>query len=235
MSQQLTWTNQWRWNQSGLVWNGVAPTTDKAMNYHVSLAFAQLPDPSVIDFAVGVHDGLLANVATFATPPVTVVALKTAYDSFSSLLAVANKGSVAQTAAKDASHDVLVGLLRQLGAYVEGVAQGDGAKIRLAGFQAIKHERGTQSVLDKPAIKAVENSATTQLKVRVIPVKNAHAYMVETSAGTGPWQSAGGGTQARGIILQGLTPGTLYKIRVRAIGGSSGFSDWSDTVEHMCT
>jgi hypothetical protein len=40
-------------------------------------------------------------------------------------------------------------------------------------------------------------------------------------------------TQARRIVLTGLTPGVTYAVRVRAIGGSTGFSDWSDPISHM--
>ena len=36
------------------------------------------------------------------------------------------------------------------------------------------------------------------------------------------------------MIITNLTPGTIYTFRVRAIGGSTGSSDWSDPVAHMC-
>jgi ribosomal protein S28E/S33 len=34
-------------------------------------------------------------------------------------------------------------------------------------------------------------------------------------------------TQARTITLTGLTTGTVVQVRVRALGGSTGQSDWS--------
>ena len=40
-------------------------------------------------------------------------------------------------------------------------------------------------------------------------------------------------TNSRSMPLNGLTPGTQYQVQVRAIGGSTGYSDWSDTVSHM--
>jgi hypothetical protein len=40
-------------------------------------------------------------------------------------------------------------------------------------------------------------------------------------------------TQARRMVLTNLTPGTTYAVEVRAIGGSTGYSDWSDPVSHM--
>jgi hypothetical protein len=40
-------------------------------------------------------------------------------------------------------------------------------------------------------------------------------------------------TQARRIILGNLTPGTTYNVQARAIGGSEGYSEWSDPMSHM--
>jgi hypothetical protein len=34
-------------------------------------------------------------------------------------------------------------------------------------------------------------------------------------------------TQARSIVLAGLTSGTLYNVRARALGGSDDYSPWS--------
>ena len=35
------------------------------------------------------------------------------------------------------------------------------------------------------------------------------------------------------MLLNNLTPGTMYLIQVRANGGGSTSSDWSDPVQHM--
>ena len=42
-------------------------------------------------------------------------------------------------------------------------------------------------------------------------------------------------TQARKIILTGLTSGTIYNVQARAIGGSTGYSDWSNPSSHIVT
>jgi len=203
---------------------------------HVSLGFAQLPDANLADFATGVHDGLLANAATFTTPPVTPAALATATGAFSSALAAANKGSVAQTAAKDVAHDTLVNLLRQLAIYVEGKANGDANTIRLAGFEAVTASgRNPQSPLDKPSIVSIINEVSTQLLLRASSIQNAHAYEVQMQTAGGTWTATGTFTQARRIVIASLTPGTVYTFRIRAIGGSTGHSDWSDPVSHMAT
>jgi hypothetical protein len=48
----------------------------------------------------------------------------------------------------------------------------------------------------------------------------------------GPWQSGGHSTTSRSIRINGLTPGGLYEIQIRALGGSTGTSDWSDAKQH---
>jgi chitodextrinase len=49
------------------------------------------------------------------------------------------------------------------------------------------------------------------------------------------WVPGGVFTQARKIVVENLTPGTTYTFQVRAVGGSTGYSGWSDPVSHMST
>jgi hypothetical protein len=51
--------------------------------------------------------------------------------------------------------------------------------------------------------------------------------------GANGWELAGIFTQARSITVDGRIPGTVYDVQARAIGGSTGYSDWSDPVSHM--
>jgi hypothetical protein len=89
--------------------------------------------------------------------------------------------------------------------------------------------------LPAPTIQALENEMSTQLVVRLSPIANAYCYEVQTSTGTAAWQPAGVFTAARKIILTSLTPGTVYNVQARAIGGSTGYSDWSDPSSHIAT
>jgi hypothetical protein len=66
-------------------------------------------------------------------------------------------------------------------------------------------------------------------------ITNAYAYEVQVRNGTVDWKSAGLFTQARRIVLPGLTSGSTYTMQARAIGGSTGSSGWSDSVTHVVT
>jgi len=77
-----------------------------------------------------------------------------------------------------------------------------------------------------------------QLLPRIKPIANANGYEVRFATvaadGTlGPWQSGGVFPNTRDLAVDGLTPGTNYTIQIRALGGSTHYSDWSDAIQHM--
>ena len=49
----------------------------------------------------------------------------------------------------------------------------------------------------------------------------------------GDWEPGVFSSDSRRIVFEGLTPGTIYTVQVRALGGSTGQSDWSDPSSHM--
>jgi hypothetical protein len=49
----------------------------------------------------------------------------------------------------------------------------------------------------------------------------------------GDWMPSVFSGSSKQIIFNGLTPGKTYTIQVRALGGSTGQSDWSDPSSHM--
>jgi hypothetical protein len=78
-----------------------------------------------------------------------------------------------------------------------------------------------------PAIIGIDNDTSTQLNVHLTPVTNALGYEVQTCIGTAPWVTVMFSSQARTITLTGLTTATIVQVRARALGGSTGQSDWS--------
>jgi chitodextrinase len=89
--------------------------------------------------------------------------------------------------------------------------------------------------LPAPAILGIVNGASTKLTLNVQAVANAKAYEVRLCTTPNTWLPAGTYTQARRIVVEGLTPGTIYTFQVRAVGGSTGYSGWSDPLTHMAT
>ena len=92
------------------------------------------------------------------------------------------------------------------------------------------------SPLDDTAIVSLLNNGTTQALLQLAPVVNAKTYQVQSSTDGGKtWAEACLSTQARRIVLMGLVPGTTYLVRARAIGGSTGASNWCSSGAIMST
>ncbi len=207
-----------------------------APQLRVSLAFATGTDFTVEKLAGVLLVSLYGN-ANFPSPPFANTVLDTARTEFLDAIDAQENGGKAATAEKDSKREALVALLRQLAAYVQTACDNDMAKLLSSGFNAVNMNRA-QTPLDTPLIKEIMNGISGQLIVKVKPVKNAKSYEVRVAivapgGATGPWQDAGDFTDSRQMIVEGLTPGTTYTVQVRALGGSTGHSGWSDPVIHM--
>ncbi|MGH7953394.1 MAG: fibronectin type III domain-containing protein [Limisphaerales bacterium] len=198
--------------------------------YHVSLSFAQLPDSDLDEFTGAVVAGLTGNAA-FPTPAVSLADLSAAQTAFEDAMTAMSQGGTQATADKNNKRDALVALLRQEAQYVQLNGKNDLPTLLSSGFQ-VNSTNTAQSPLDTPIIAQITNEMSGSLSVRVKGVANARAYEAQTKNGAG-WTPAGTFTQARNMVLPGLTPGQVYSVQVRAVGGSTGYSDWSDPVSHM--
>ena len=205
---------------------------------HVLLDFVKIPDVALDEFTTNVVNGLTGNTA-YPTPPVALTLVQTQQTAFTAAVAAMAQGGTLATAAKNNARETLVNSLRLLAGYVQTSCNNDLPTLLSSGFQAAQSTQPSHP-LDKPSISSVENGETGQLFLNVKPVTNARAYEVRvavsgTGGALGPWQSAGMFNSTRNLALTGLTPGTLYSIEIRAIGGSTGYSYWSDAVSHMST
>jgi hypothetical protein len=170
----------------------------------------------------------------YATPIPPIPAVSTGLASFTTALAAAAGGGKVLTAAKNEQRENLLAILRQLAAYVQGACGNDLAWLLSSGFSATSNNR-SQTPLAQPAILGITNGTSMALTLNVEPVANAKAYGVRHSTTAGTWLDGGTYTQARRIVVPGLTPGLVYTFQVRAIGGATGYSDWSDPISHMAT
>ena len=209
------------------------------MQLRVQLGFTNAPDHSVEERAGAVSDNLYTSPLWTPppTPPVTQAALNGARADFSAAIAAQAQGGTAATADKNNKRDTLIGLLRKLAGFVNENHGNDMAKLLASGFEAVSTNRGS-SPLDPPTITDILNGNSGQLLLRVGAIDNAKCYevrfaLIGAGGAPGPWQNGGLFTNSRSIPVNGLTPGANYTFQVRAVGGSTGYSDWSDAVSHM--
>ena len=167
----------------------------------------------------------------FPNPLVPLAELSALQMDFEQKITASLIGGKVATALKNEARTALLGGLRREGIYVQGVSPNRSTLLSSGYSEASQNRAQTQLVT--PFILKILNEATCQLTLRVTPVANARNYQVEVQAGDGAWQQAGIFSQARRMVLTNLTPGTMYNIRIRALGGSNGTSDWSMVASRM--
>jgi hypothetical protein len=202
-------------------------------NFRVSRVFKTYSDSDLEVFGNNVASNLDAK--KFPNLPVSPSDIGELTGEFSTALAATISGGPKETAVKDKARKALLEALNQDANIVEVVAKHDLELLLTSGYQPASTNRASVP-LDPPAVAGLENLASTQVLLRLVAVTNAKSYQVQLSADSGKtWQEACISPQARRIVLTNLTPGTTYVVRARAIGGSTGASDWVTSGPIMAT
>ena len=209
------------------------------MSYRILVAdrFSRQSAEQLVTMAGAVITGLTNNPA-FPTPTVDLKAVQGAAEDLKAALSAQAHGGMAATAEKNNKREILITLLRKLKHYVEDNCNNDLAVLLSSGFQAAATSR-TRSPLANPAILGIDFGNSTELVLKVTPIALAKCYEVRSAAVgaggvPGGWQTAGLFTNSKSMTIAGLLPGTTYVFQVRAVGGSTGYSDWSHPVSRMC-
>ena len=206
-------------------------------NPRVLTSFTKATDGSLKITAMTIHQGLTGN-PSFPNPTVPLPALAAAITTYSDALVAQEQGGTMATAAKNNQRVALIALLRKLANYVQDNCDGELATLLSSGFAAASTSRA-QTPVAAPFILNVVNSHSGQLLIKLRePIAHAKCYelryaVIGTDGTPGPWLNGGLNSNSRGLALNGLTPGMSYIMQVRAIGGSTGYSDWSPTTSHM--
>jgi hypothetical protein len=187
--------------------------------------------------AGGIITGLTGNPA-FPSPRVELKTVQGAVDELNAALAAQAHGGTAATAEKRNKQEALITLLRKLKHYVEDNCGNDAAILLSSGFQAAVATR-IRAPLGNPSILKVDRGNSSELVLKATPIARAKCYEVRSAAvgadnAPGSWQSDGLFTNSRSMTVAGLVPGTTYSFQVRAVGGSTRYSDWSNPVSRMC-
>jgi hypothetical protein len=202
-------------------------------NLRVLRDYNKYPGPQLVTFGYNVAGKL--DIVLFPNLPVLPKDLETLVDTLSAKLADTIMGGPTETAAKKKAQEAVCEALNLDANIVEVVAKHDLETLLKSGYLPVSTNRSS-SPLDAPGITGLENYGSTKVLLRLTPVANACSYHVQVSADGGKtWLEAGISRQARRIVLNNLTPGTNYLVRARAIGGSTGASDWSGTSSIMST
>lgn len=200
--------------------------------HRVSTQFVQSSDSELVDFTGGVVTGMSAPA--FADAPVTNPVMTGLKTDFAQKLALARNGGRTETATKNVARAALIAALRQNANFVQMIASTDLPLLLSSGYLAASTNR-TTGPLTKPVITNVDNFQSTVLMAAVAADDRSRAQEARYRVGSGPYQAAGVHTKPSRVPFEELVPGTTYELQVRSVGGSTGYSDWSDPVSRMAT
>jgi hypothetical protein len=181
----------------------------------------------------------LTNNPALPAPTVDLNTVQTAADELAAAMTAQAHGGRAATAEKNNKKEALIAMLRTLKHYVEDHCGNDSAVLLSSGFQAASSLRNS-SPLANPIILTIDFGTSRELTLKITSIARAKCYevrfaKVDTNNNIGSWQPAGLFTSTKSIVIKDLIPGTTYVSQVRAVGGSTGYSDWSNPVSRMCT
>ncbi len=198
--------------------------------------FSRVLDLDVLARGQAILNGLSGNTA-YEHPPVDLAGLKAALDGYSAAIAEALDGSKRAIADKNKRRQEVITMLRLLGRYVEVTCKNDMAIFASSGFEARSTNRTPPQPLAQPTVDYIDQGSSGQLLVAIKAVKKARSYELQCAAvnggAPGQWTTITVATSRPAIPVNGLTPGTVYAFRVRALG-KLGHTDWSDSTTRMC-
>lgn len=197
----------------------------------VSMAFVQSSDDELVILSGGVVVGMSASA--FAEAPVKTPALTALQTDFAQKVMIArSNGGRTEIASRNVARAALIAALRQNAAFVQMLAGSDLPLLLESGFKPTSTNR-TSGPLTKPVITNVDNFQSTKLLLSASVDDRTRSVEVRFRVNDGPFQSGGVQTKASRLLLEALVPGSNVESQVRSIGGTTGYSDWSDSVSHM--
>jgi len=230
-----------RWT-TNLKWNGLT-NTPKTMNTRAVIDFTPYTAAELIPVAQTVHDQMLANAVTFATPSVSMTTLATLISTYTQKLSARASRAAADVLAFNlARHDLEVAL-HDLGVYVNFIAKGDAVTVEKSGFPSYTTGAGaTPGPSTIPAapqnLKLRAGDLSGSFVARFKPDRANSFNVVQVNSGDP--NNAPGWTQAASfsggkVTISGLTVGSTQWVRAATVGPGGVVGAWSDPAKIVIT
>lgn len=183
-----------------------------------TLEFKRFSIPNFVEFAKSVIASLTNN-PNFTKPIPTLEELAAAVAELERLAVKALTGSQADRMMRDDQHDITIDMMERLVGYVNSVADGDRTMLATTGMTLNREPQSR----DLEPVKELSVSYTSQSGELLVRFKRPAAatgfivqYSADPDAPDSAWESVP--TSRSQCIITGVTPGTVYHVRVLALG-----------------
>lgn len=198
----------------------------------VDLNFRSYRDSKLHVFALSILTKMTRNPNFLPPYTPSLTDLSTAITNYWKALVASNGnfGGKAQTIAKDEARKALRTLMKDLGLYVDRVANGNKAIILSSGFKVRKPT--PTGPLPTPKKLKISDRQRSKIKLKVDAVKGTRIYQWEyiptSDLSTGIWTEVK--TTKSSVTIEGLQSGQQYTFRVVALGKNQQVKNYSHTV-----
>jgi hypothetical protein len=175
----------------------------------------------------------------FPNPPVRLSDLQTAIEDFDRSRTDALDGGKKAFAQKKQCRAILCKMLKQLGHYADAVADNDMSVFVLSGFELAGKSGPSGDVV--PRILKIKQGKSGEFNVWIQAFYRKVIYYELRWGPQGPegalpntWMPSLQSRQGRRpMLIQNLTPGTIYCLQVRVYRNDETFTDWSPAATKM--
>lgn len=202
----------------------------------VDINFRNFRDSELYPFSLNIVKKMTGNAnfpLPYTSPTPLLTDVSTAITNYWKALVASsgNFGGKAQTIAKNAARKALEILLKDLGIYVDSIANGNKVIILNSGFK-VRKPTPTGPLPPPKNLKILDRQAG-KIKLKVDAVKGANIYQWEyiltSMVSTGQWTEIK--IPKASVTIEGLQSGQEYTFRVVALGKNQQVKNYS----HMIT
>ncbi len=172
----------------------------------------------------------------WAVQVATLAQLTTSYTAYLDNYHAAVNHDSLKIALRNSARLVLTDLLKGLIPYLEMLAQGDTHILATTGYELRKDivHGGSADILPAPdAFRVTHGAKSGSFDIHLAKLLGAGSYEVQITESDpsieANWRHATTSLTAAHILLEGLTPGQAYWVRVRGIG-TAGAGVWTEPV-----
>lgn len=203
------------------------------------LGFTRDSDGKISNRGKAVRKCMKDNEDKFPNPPVKLSDLQAAIDEFDRSRTQALDRGKEAFALKKKCREILIKILLKLGHYVESVAEDNMDVFLSSGFEPAGKSGRTGVIV--PRILKIKQGKSGEFCVSYLAFYRRVLYYELRYGPQGPrgalperWMPTVQSKQARRpALIQNLTPGTIYCVKVRVYKNDETFSDWSHTATKM--